>query len=124
MALPAWPGGLPQNQFIGVADVLDKGVMVRTNMDAGPAKQRPRFSAGVRTITCPIEMTGTQKGTLETFGITTLSMYALPFTWTDPETDATVNFRFTEPPKFTLDVGNATPGARLWKSSLMLEILP
>ncbi len=123
MALAAWPSTLPQNQFIGVSDERQKGA-IRTAMDAGPAKTRPRFSAAVRAIMPPIVVTGTQKGILQTFGVTTLAEYALPFTWTDPETDATQTYRFTAPPKFTLDVGNATPGARLWKASLALEILP
>jgi len=123
MALPAWPSTLPQNQFIGVADERGKGA-IRTSMDAGPAKTRRRFSAAVRAITCPIEMTGTQRGTFDTFFITTLAEGSLPFTWSDPETDVTQNFRFTAPPKFTLDLGNSTPGNRVWKSILMLEILP
>jgi hypothetical protein len=122
MAYPAWPGGLPQNQFIAVADERQKGAL-RTAMDAGPAKMRRRFSAVVRAIICPIEMTGTQKGIFDTFFNTTLAEGALPFTWSDPATDATQNYRFTAPPKFTLDVGGE-PGARLWKASLALEILP
>jgi len=133
MANPAWPSSLPQNQFIGVADERQKGAL-RTAMDAGPAKQRRRFSAAVRTITCPVEMSSAQKAVFDTFFITTLAEGALPFTWTDPNTDATQNFRFIAPPKFTLDVGGAPavvapPGdpmaqRRLWKASLPLEILP
>ena len=122
MSTPNWPNELPQNQFIGVDDTRDKGA-IRTSMDAGPAKMRRRFSAAVRAITCPIELYGWQKSIFDTFFITTLAEGSLPFTWSDPETDATQTYRFTAPPKFSLEVGGDA-GKRLWKASLALEILP
>ncbi len=122
MALPAWPGGLPQNQFKGVADERQKGA-IRTAMDAGPAKIRRRFSAVVRAINTSLMMTGTQRQTLNTFFITTLAEGSTPFTWTDPVDDTTQNFRFTAPPKFALQQGGTT-GLRIWRADLMLEILP
>jgi hypothetical protein len=122
MPLASWPGSLPQNQFIGVADERQSGT-IRTAMDAGPAKTRPRFSAVVRNVTCPILMTGDQKADFDTFFITTLVEGSLPFTWTDPADDSTQTYRFIAPPKFSLEVGGDA-GARTWKASLALEILP
>lgn len=120
--MASWPGTLPQNQFRGLSDEREVAV-VRSNMDAGPAKQRRRFSAAVRTLTVPIILNGAQKQTFDTFFITTLAEGALSFAWTDPVTDSALNLRFTKPPKWVLQVGGST-SARLWQAELPLEILP
>lgn len=48
---------------------------------------------------------------------------SLSFSWSDPLTDETVNFRFVTPPTWTLEVGGTT-ASRLWRAHLHLEVLP
>jgi len=87
-------------------------------MDAGPAKTRPRFTAGVRPIQIPMIMTDDQVTTLETFYTTTLAGGALKFDFRLPRTGAVVTYRFTGPPQWTL------VESKRWRVTLPLEVLP
>jgi hypothetical protein len=120
--MATWPATLPQNQFRTLTDQRQDG-RFRTLMDAGPAKMRRRFSATVRTFVVPIELNGTQRQAFDSFWITDTQGGAISFSWTDPVTDAALNFRFVAPPQWTLDAGG-TVAARLWRAQLNLEVLP
>ena len=93
-------------------------MVVRTEMDAGPAKLRRRFTAAVRPLKGRIEITRAQAATLETFYVTTLAGGALPFDWTSPRTLETVSMRFVSPPRVGILKGT------VWFADLDLEILP
>lgn len=129
--MPNWPASLPQNQFLNLTDQR-QDARVRTKMDAGPAKMRRRFTAAVRTVVAPILLDGTQRQAFDSFWINDTQEGSLSFSWSDPATDANVNFRFVAPPAWKLEVGgapgvpagSATSGARLWRAHLHLEILP
>lgn len=85
-----WPPSLPQAPLIdGYSDTLPK-TTVRTQMDAGPAKARSRFTAGVEPVkyTLP-HLTNDQKETLKGFFNNTLSGGALSFDWIDPTQEQT-----------------------------------
>lgn len=120
--MAVWPASLPQKQFTGLTDQR-QDARVRTEMDAGLPKMRRRFTAALRTVTTRLVLTGTQRQTFDTFYITTLSEGVDPFDWEDPVTDATVSFRFIEPPQWSLIVGGSTSD-RLWEATLSLELLP
>lgn len=121
--MPAWPGSLPQAQFVGIEDERAMGFM-RSEVDAGPAKQRRRFSSAVRALRTDMEVNGTERAALDTFYVTTVKEGSLEWTWTDPNGDATVTFRFMEPPRYRLRVGNSDNAKRIWSVTLALEILP
>jgi hypothetical protein len=92
-------------------------------MDAGPAKQRRRYTAVPRTIAMNMAITGNARAVLDAFYRDTLQEGCLPFEWEDPATDEPVSFRFIAPPRYTL-VAGGTVGERLWGVDLQLEILP
>ena len=118
MANPIWPASLPQDPLIDGYNEQFPDTAVRTEMDAGPAKVRNRFTAGVDDFRLPIALTRTQVQTLRDFYVTTLENGALPFDWTHPRTLVTVAFRFTERP-------SVQPQSQTdWISALALEILP
>src|SRR5215207_10310859 len=76
-----WPVGLPQcftfdSLATGLADNR-----LRSQTDTGPAKVRPRSSAGPRPLSGQMVMTHAQIATLETFVETTLLGGSLPFTF-------------------------------------------
>lgn len=120
--MTAWPGTLPQNQFIGLTEV-DVDAVLRTQMDSGPPSRRNRFAASMRFVRTPIILTGSQKQTFDTFFRTTLKNGSLSFDWEDPTTDATVSFAFRGPPQWGLVTGGDV-NSRKWSAILVLEIQP
>ena len=120
--MTAWPGTLPQKQFVGLTET-DVDAVLRTPMDSGPPSRRNRFAASMRFVRIPIILTGSQKQTFDTFFRTTLKNGSLEFDWEDPTTDATVSFAFRGPPQWILVSGGDT-NSRKWSAVLNLEIQP
>jgi hypothetical protein len=106
---------------LGITDRRQQG-FIRTANDAGPAKQRKRFTATSRYLTGTMTLTKGQRDTFETFYSTTLGEGAGEFTMNDPLDKSTKTFRFMEPPEMQLI--NAAGPTGHWKVSLSLELLP
>jgi hypothetical protein len=116
--MAVWPGSLPVIPLVdGYRENLPD-VLIRTQMDAGPVRVRPRYTAGVRPIQGKISCDKTQLATLDTFFITTLAYGSLPFDWINARTGATFSFRFVKPPIYIPEHKDR------WTVSLDLEILP
>jgi len=118
MATIVWPADLPQEVLFDGYDEQLPNVMLRTTMDAGPAKVRRRFTAAIRTISFNIEMTRAQVVLFETFFNDTLKGGSLAFDWVHPRTQAACTYRFTQPPGIQLVTG------ALCKVACKMEILP
>ena len=117
--MAAWPGTLPVIPLVEDFSESPPDVLIRTQMDAGPARVRPRYTAGVRPIMGKIRCTKTQVATLDTFYVTTLVFGSLPFDWISGRTGATVSYRFTKPPQYKPE------GTKdLWTVTLELEVMP
>lgn len=83
MALPVWPAILPQNPFGNddpVYTPMDN--IIVTNMDGGPAKRRPMFTAVPETLKVKLYLRPAQRAALRTFIKVTLG-YVSPFMWKD-----------------------------------------
>lgn len=115
--MASWPGTLPQLPLIQSYKETTPNVTIRTTMDAGPAKVRRRFTAGVRTINVEFLLTSAQTQTLDDFYQTTLSGGSLSFTWVNPRTGGSESCRFVQPPEYISNSG-------YFRSSFSLEILP
>ncbi len=111
MANPTWPASLPQRVAVDGYGEGPPDTTVRTRMDAGPAKVRRRFTAGVRPLSLQIDLDG--------FFGTTLLGGALAFDWVHPRTQAAVTLRFVRPPAYRPLASDAA-----WQAVLQLEILP
>lgn len=123
--MPDWPSSLP-SPGMPLADARQPAVL-RSSMDAGPPKQRRRFTAAIRHVDTVLLLTGSDRRTLDDFFIDDLAEGALAFDWTDPASDATdptVSMRFRAPIEWDLAAGDDDPDARLWRGRLQLEILP
>jgi hypothetical protein len=113
-----WPGTLPQDVEIdGYEESFGAG-KVRTQMDAGPAKQRPRFTAVVKPLTFTMHFTRAQVAILETFHDDTLALGSLKFDFTHPRTLVTKTFRFVSEPKPRPLSGN------VWIAQMQWEMMP
>ncbi|MEN6538924.1 MAG: hypothetical protein ABFC67_04865 [Mizugakiibacter sp.] len=119
MSNPTWPATLPppiadnSTAYSGVSNVL------RTEMDAGVAKVRRRFTAVATPFACTLRLTQAQYQTLITFYATTLQD-ALPFDWTDFRTGVTATYRFVQRPAGQYIQGSVNR----WQVTLQLELLP
>src|SRR5215207_710173 len=114
-----WPVGLPQcftfdSLATGFADNR-----LRSQTDTGPAKVRPRSTAGPRPLSGQMVMTLAQIATLETFVETTLLGGSLPFTFPSQIGGAAILVRFAgELPAWSRH------GMGRMMVSMSLEILP
>lgn len=121
MTNPIWPVGLPQDVLTDGYGESMADLVLRSQMDAGPAKQRRRFTAGVKTHSIAVAVTRAQVATFETFYYTTLGGGALPWDWTHPRLQTTVTFRFIggQVPQIKPE-----PGAARWLISAQIEQMP
>lgn len=122
MTIPTWPttGSFPQVPQKGFTESIGVSV-IRSPMDAGPAKQRRR-SVGVNTMDLSFILTTAQTVTLENFIKNTLNGVKR-FSFPHPRTSATIEARIVpsgESEFFRLQY--LAPG--YWQTSLKFEILP
>lgn len=120
MAIPNWPSALPQSPQKGFKESVGQNI-IRSPMDAGPAKMRNR---GKRPNTMDLSfiLTTAQTTTLENFIKTDLAGVKR-FSFTHPRTSNTVEARIvpqSEGEFYGLEY--LAPG--YWKTSLKFEILP
>lgn len=97
---------------------------VRSNVDAGPAKMRARFTASVEAWEFTLgPITGPDLTTLMTWYGTTLVQGTLPFDWRD-RTGTAATFRWVKPPKWRAVVGHSDNVKRRYEVKCSLEIMP
>ena len=113
-----WPLSLPQVLSADGYEEVEPELRLRTNMDAGPAKVRRRFTAGVRPVKTQLRFSLNQKDDFKTFYNDTLAGGSLSFNWVLPGTETAAEYRFVSPPSYT-PLGGAN-----WIVNLDMEILP
>lgn len=104
---------LTENFSIDFGDTL-----VRTGMDVGPDKVRSRYTDGVDTYNCAINMDFDDYDVLTEFYKTTLNNGANTFSFTNPMTETTGEFRFKAPPQI------APLGGRVFRVTMVWELMP
>jgi len=134
---PTWPLTLPAIVLQRNYSETAPNIVLRTQMDAGPAKVRRRFTANVRPIKAALILWDNQVQYLDNFFMNDCQGGALPFDWqtqrglgdealiTDQSQVTDENYllisatmRFVSPPTYT------AAGARKFEAALDLEILP
>lgn len=115
-----WPSTLPQNPQKGFSET--GGVLIlRTPMDAGPAKMRRR-GAKPQTLAVSFVMTTDQVAILDNFIKDTIRGTAR-FGFKHPRTETMVEVRIVPQSEGALYTNNyAAPG--YWSVSMQLEVLP
>ena len=119
MSLVTWPASLPQEPLAEGFTEQAPNTIIRSQMEAGPAKLRRRFTAGTRNFDCQLYLSADQAEALDAFYVSTLAGGALSFDWKHPRTQAAVTFRFVEPPSY-----KPVKRGTAWQASLKLEVLP
>lgn len=115
-----WPSSvLPAKPLrVGSISETTPNIVVRTQMDAGPAKVRRRFTAGVRPFKLGLNLNSTELDFFDTFFVTTLQGGALSFNWTHPRSSSTGEFRFVGQPVYS------PLGSTLYHVEFDVELLP
>lgn len=117
-ATMTWPAALPQRPLAdGYAEGFEDNV-IRSGMDKGPSKTRPRFTRLRKTRSVAFLLTDAQKVAFDSF-YEAIHGGTLKYNWVDPITNAAI---------VVLMKGNVTGPKRLtsnrWRVSFELEILP
>lgn len=121
MPLATWPVGLPTDPMSQGYDEQLGDNVIRTAMDVGPPKKRPRSSAAVKPVSVTFDLTRAQVATLQAFYEATLGQGSLNFTWTHPRTLAAVEAGFRAPPR--IRIAQNSHGER-WDAVCELEVYP
>ena len=100
MADHNWPATLPNPEYGWNEGEVD-GMIIRSDNDAGVAKQRLRYTAVAVPITASMVLTKAQLAIFDDFVKNTLK-YVLAFNWNNMLTDTgSVEYRFTKKPTYT-----------------------
>ncbi|WP_059369310.1 hypothetical protein [Treponema endosymbiont of Eucomonympha sp.] len=111
-----YPEGLPRVRLEGLSAARQNPVL-RTAMDAGPAKQRLRFTAVPTQISGSVILTQEEKAVFDGWFENELAYGTLRFSMSDPRDGSEAEFRFTGMPSESAEGG-------LFALSLPLERLP
>ena len=124
MTTPAWPtldgvdGSSPIVSQAGYAEDILSDPTVRSSMDSGEPKARPRYSAVIKTITGQIEvLASTDCDTLLSFYDSDCAFGSLPFTWVHPRTGSAGTFKWQKRPAIT-----GTNGTRYTMSLSIMQL--
>lgn len=113
-----WPDTLPQYVDQDGYTQTIKNPLIRTDMEAGPAKVRLRYTAIPEEFNISLVMTKTQfVDTFITFFKRDIHYGADIFTWRHPVTRGLSNCRFTS-------MYSAVPHGLDFKVTISMEILP
>lgn len=110
-----WPDGLPRVMRLVGLNANKKTAKVRTEMDAGPAKVRQRYTVATKDFTGSIIVTESQRQRLEAWYTTVLGNGTLRFVMKDPQTLEYAEFRFLE------DYKEVSNDDGLWQINMNLE---
>jgi len=116
--MTSWPGSLPQKPLLDGNSEVPPKTTVRTQMDAGPAKVRRRFTAGTRDFNAEFIMSKSQVATFDDFYINTINGGANRFDFDNPRTGTTHEFRIVDQPQYQ------KIGPDAFRVSMKLEQLP
>lgn len=97
--LPQWPDGLPSAPLRDGYSESQASAVIRTDMDAGPARVRRRTSAHVTDITARYLFNDAQMDTFMAFFNQDAGAGAVIFAMPHPRTGETVSARFRTPPQ-------------------------
>lgn len=129
MASAIWPVGLPQAPLVRAYSQRDESRVIRSQMETGLAKARPRSTAIIEVCTIEILLTRAQVAILKNFFRDTLAGGALPFQWKHFQTGNLItgnliDYRFKEPPETRPRAPRQATGTEIWVASFQLETIP
>ena len=123
MADTTFPPGLTRSPRVDALAEDAPDVVIRSEVDVGPAKVRRRFTGDRRTFSIQLDLKGSEVATFDEFFLTTTKGGALSFEWKHPRTASLADFRFLAPPQYR-PRGPRESGVEWWVVSFDVELLP
>jgi hypothetical protein len=116
--MATWPVTLPQEPIMDGYQESLGNVLLRTNMDVGPAKVRRRSAIRNDPITLFLKLTTAELAIFKDFCITSLHNCLDTIQWVHPITGTSIDLRFTTPPVWE------PAEAGVWNVTMQLEVMP
>lgn len=124
MSDTTFPPSLTRSPRLTDMNEEEVDVVLRSEMEVGPAKLRRRLTGGVRKFDVSLDLTRTQlTDVFIPFFVTTTLGGSLSFLWKNPRTGAAADFRFLEKPTYKPRAPRAD-GGEWWIASFKVEMLP
>jgi hypothetical protein len=120
--MPTWPEFIPAPVYDQISIGAPVGGVLRSEMDAGPAKQRKRFTAAPRPVALVFEpLSAAALSQFEVFYEIEIGFGALDFEMEHPITDLVGRYRFVggEEPWQVVPIGKDA-----YRLTVSLELLP
>lgn len=118
--MAVWPASLPQCTMAPSYSEAPQSQVHRSQMDAGPAKVRRRFTAGTTDIGWANLLDSTQVDTFLAFFEGDIAAGAMPFDMPHPRTGQMVSVMIKGSPPYEL----SSEGGAYYRLSLSLEVQP
>ena len=115
--MATWPAGLYGYIIKGSFNEIPPQNVLRTQMDAGPAKLRRRSTASVRAFSLSLFLTKALLATFDTFYVTTTQSGSIKFDMYHPRTHVEGEYRFVNQPMYV-------PKDEGYTVQVGLELLP
>ena len=117
--MATWPVTLPLEPIIDSITETPPNLTIRTEMDAGPAKVRRRYTVGVRLFEVSYVFSPAEMSIWENFYENTIMDGILSFTYPHPRRwGLSIVVRLVEPPKYK------SKGGGYYEIDMQLEMLP
>jgi hypothetical protein len=115
----AWPAALPPLAELDGYTETPPDLALRSSVEAGPAKTRPRWSAGATRVSGRLLLDAAQAEALAQFYRAATLTGALVFEAPHPRTGLVARLRFTRAP----ELAHLAEGGGLWRAQIELEAL-
>lgn len=118
-----WPPALTRAPRVADLEETAPDVVLRSEMDVGPAKLRRRFTGDKRKFSIVLDLRASEVATFDAFFKDTTFGGSLSFSWVLPRTGFPADFRFTSTPVYRPQ-GPRGDGSEWWRVTFSVEMLP
>lgn len=116
--MASWPTSLPQLVLLDGYQEQEADITIRSTVDVGPEKTRPRYTGAPVDFNCQLLLSSTQCDALDAFYTATLNFGTARFDWVHPRTLAAASLAFRGRP------GYQALGGGKFRTSLALRKWP
>lgn len=118
-----WPAELTRTPRVTSLEENAPDVVIRSEVDVGPAKIRRRFTGDLRRFSVELDLRRSELAVFDAFFLSTTKGGSLSFSWKLPRHGALADFRFLSVPVYR-PLAPRADGTEWWRVSFNVEMLP